>query len=149
LKDCRAHFLRSEGRVGANQDNLPPLRLLIVEDESLISMLIEAMVQDLGHQAVGCAYTVPDALTMLDEQEADIDAAMLDVNLGGRLVFPVAEALAERNIPFAFLTGYGAQGVPARFSYARVMQKPITEDEFADVMALLQRERFAGLCGRA
>ena len=132
--------------MGANRDNLPPLRLLIVEDESLISMLIETVVQDLGHQAVGCAHTVPDALTMLDKQYAGIDAAMLDVNLGGRLVFPVAEALAERNIPFAFVTGYGVHGVPARFSHARVVQKPFTEDDLADVVALLQRERFGGTC---
>ncbi len=135
--------------MGANQDHLPPLRLLIVEDESLISMLIETMIRDLGHESVGCAFSVPAALEMLDDRETDIDAAMLDVNLGGRLVFPVAEVLARRNIPFAFLTGYGAQGVPACFSHARVMQKPFTEDDLADAMALLQRERFAGMCGSA
>jgi CheY-like chemotaxis protein len=134
--------------VRANQENLPPLRLLIVEDESLISLLIETIIRDLGHEPVGCAYSVPDALTMVDDEETPIDAAMLDVNLGGRLVFPVAEALAARKIPFAFLTGYGAHGVPQRFSHVRVMQKPFTEDDLAEAMMLLQKER-AQVCGRA
>lgn len=128
----------------ASQDNLPPLRLLIVEDESLISLLIETIVRDLGHEPAGCAYSVPDALTMLEDEDTAIDAAMLDVNLGGRLVFPVAEALEERKIPFAFLTGYGVHGVPARFSHVRVMQKPFTEEDLADAMSLLQKERADG-----
>jgi CheY-like chemotaxis protein len=127
-------------RVRAESDNTPPLRVLIVEDEMLISLLIEMTVRELGHEPVGCAHSVGDALSILDRQEPEIDAAMLDVNLGGRLVFPVAEALAERKIPFAFLTGYGAHGVPARFSHVRVMQKPFTEEDMADAMSLLQRE---------
>lgn len=124
----------------ADQDNPQPLRLLIVEDEMLVSLLIEMTVRELGHEPVGCAHSVPDALTILDRQEPEIDAAMLDVNLGGRLVFPVAEALAERKIPFAFLTGYGVHGVPPRFAHVRVMQKPFTENDLADAMCLLQRE---------
>ena len=126
----------------AKEDSLPPLRLLIVEDETLISLLIETTVRELGHEAAGCAYSVADALAILDASPHTIDAAMLDVNLGGRLVFPVAEALEERRIPFAFLTGYGAHGVPARYAHARVMQKPFTEDDLADAMTLLQRERY-------
>lgn len=133
----------------ANQDSLPPLRLLIVEDETLISLLIETTVRDLGHEAAGCAYSVADALTVLDERPETIDAAMLDVNLGGRLVYPVADALEARCIPYAFLTGYGAHGVPARFSHARVMQKPFTEDDLADAMALLQKERYGEMRARA
>jgi CheY-like chemotaxis protein len=134
--------------IAGNQD-LPPLRLLIVEDEILISLLIETTVRELGHEPVGCASSVPDALSLLDGGEDRIDAAMLDVNLGGLLVFPVAEALAERGIPFAFLTGYGAHGVPKRYSHAKVMQKPFTESDLAEAMARLQRERFAERSARA
>jgi CheY-like chemotaxis protein len=125
-----------------NQD-LPPLRLLIVEDEMLVCLLIEMTVRELGHEPVGFACSVPDALNLLGDEEDRIDAAMLDVNLGGLLVFPVAEALERRGIPFAFLTGYGAHGVPPRFSHAKVMQKPFTESDLAEAMVRLQRERFA------
>jgi CheY-like chemotaxis protein len=129
--------------VRADQESLPRLRLLIVEDETLISMLIETTVRELGHEAVGCAYSVPEALSMLDEQEGTIDAAMLDVNLGGRLVYPVAEALSQRNIPFAFVTGYGAYGVPERFASVEVVQKPFTEEDLASACAILQQACFA------
>jgi DNA-binding response OmpR family regulator len=116
------------------------LRVLIVEDEALISMLIESTVRDLGHEAAGCAYSVSDALALMDETPDPIDAAMLDVNLGGKLVFPVAEVLSERGIPFAFLTGYGASGVPEQFAGALVMQKPFSEDDLAFALRNLQEK---------
>ncbi len=116
---------------------LPPLRLLIVEDETLISLLIETVVRELGHDPVAAASNIPAALQAVTE--CDIDAAVLDVNLGGMLVFPVAEALEARDIPFAFLTGYGAHGIPSRFSYASVTQKPFTEGDLAETMAHLQQ----------
>jgi DNA-binding response OmpR family regulator len=116
----------------------PPLRLLIVEDEALISMLIENTVRELGHEPAACAYNVRDALNFVDEMpERPIDAAMLDVNLGGSLVFPVAEALSERGVPFAFLTGYGTCCVPVRYSDALVMEKPFSEDDLAFALATL------------
>jgi CheY-like chemotaxis protein len=135
--------------VGAEQQSLPPLRLLIVEDETLISLLIETTVRELGHEPVRCAFSVPEALSILDEDgdEPAIDAAMLDVNLGGRLVFPVAEALERRKIPFAFVTGYGAYGVPESYASATVVQKPFTEEDLASVCTSLQRACFAGNCG--
>jgi two-component SAPR family response regulator len=116
------------------------LRLLIVEDEMLISLLIETMVRELGHEPVACVHSVPAALDVLSRNA--VDAAMLDVNIGGMRVFPVAEALQSRAIPFAFLTGYGAQAVPPRFSDIAVMQKPFTESDLADAITLLQRARF-------
>jgi CheY-like chemotaxis protein len=125
--------------VRADQEYLPRLRLLIVEDETLISMLIETTVRELGHEPVGCAFSVPEALSILDERDGTIDAAVLDVNLGGRLVYPVAEALSQRNIPFAFVTGYGAYGVPERFASVEVVQKPFTEEDLASACAILQQ----------
>ena len=122
---------------------LPPLRMLIVEDEALISLLIETIVQELGHEIAASAFSVAGALAALEEREACIDAAMLDINLGGVLAFPVADALAQRGIPFIFLTAYGAHAVSPRFSQVRVIQKPFTEKDLADAMALLQRQRFS------
>jgi CheY-like chemotaxis protein len=116
------------------------LRLLIVEDEALISMLIEQTVRELGHEPAAFAHSVPSALNLVDAMTPTIDAAMLDVNLGGSLVFPVAEALSERGIPFAFLTGYGAEGVPARYSEAPVMQKPFRDEDLALALDVLQQK---------
>jgi CheY-like chemotaxis protein len=116
------------------------LRLLIVEDEALISMLIEHTVRELGHEPAACAHSVSAALNLVGEMPQTIDAAMLDVNLGGSLVFPVAEALSEKGIPFAFLTGYGAGGVPARYAEAPIMQKPFSEDDLASALSMLQQK---------
>jgi len=126
--------------VCADQKAMPSLRVLIVEDEALISLLIQSIVCDLGHQAVGCAYSVGQALALLEKIAESTDAALLDVNLGGNLVFPVAEALTARAIPFAFLTGYGALGIPERFAHATVMQKPFTDKDVAFAVDALRRE---------
>lgn len=124
----------------ASKKKLPPLRVLVVEDEALISLLIESMLLDLGHRPVDCAHSVQHALALLNPMKKPIDAAMLDINLGGTLVFPVADALAEREIPFAFVTGYGANGVPDRFARATVIQKPFTETDLAYAMDRLQQQ---------
>ncbi len=116
------------------------LRVLIVEDEALISLLIESTVRDLGHEAAACAHSVSDALSLVRRMTPSIDAAMLDVNLGGSLVFPVAEALSERGIPFAFLTGYGKGCVPAHYADVPVMQKPFSEDDLAVALETLQKK---------
>jgi CheY-like chemotaxis protein len=121
-------------------DRLPPLRLLIVEDEMLISLLIETVVRELGHEPVACAHSVPAALEALSRNA--VDGALLDVNIGGVLVFPVADALKARAIPFVFLTGYRAHAVPPRFSDNAVMQKPFNESDLGEAMTLLQRARF-------
>lgn len=124
----------------ASDKKHPPLRVLVVEDEALISLLIESMLNDMGHETVDCAHSVQHALALLEPMTKPIDAAMLDINLGGTLVFPVAEALAARDIPFAFLTGYGANGVPKRFADATVIQKPFTEKDLAYAMDALQKQ---------
>jgi CheY-like chemotaxis protein len=116
------------------------MRVLIVEDEALISILIENMVRALGHQPVACAYSVSSALALLEETAQLPDAALLDINVAGVPVFPVAEALRARGIPFAFVTGYGALGVPQQFSGATVIQKPFTETDIAFALDALQQE---------
>ncbi|WP_395698599.1 response regulator [Methylocella sp.] len=97
-------------------------RVLVVEDEALISMLIEDMLADIGCKRVDVAPSVEAALDSLTKSAPDF--AMLDINLNGTRSFPVADALASREIPFVFLSGYGAQGLDQAYRDARVLQKP-------------------------
>lgn len=102
-------------------------RILIVEDEALVSMLLETMLGDAGYGISGPAASVDDALALLEGGERP-DAAILDVNLDGREVFPVAERLDALNIPFVFSTGYGEGGLPSRWQGRQTLHKPYTED---------------------
>ncbi|MFN3354161.1 MAG: response regulator [Brevundimonas sp.] len=101
-------------------------RVLIVEDESLVAMLIETILEDLGCQPVGPMSSIDEALEHLKDGP-ELDAALLDVNLSGRQVFPVAEALDEKGVPFVFSTGYGEGGLPDRWRDRPTIQKPFTE----------------------
>ncbi|MPZ41533.1 MAG: response regulator [Rhizobiales bacterium] len=97
-------------------------RVLIVEDDVMIRMLIEDMLADLGFAVAAQAAKVHDALAAA--KTADIDVAILDVNLSGETTGPVAEALAERGTPFVFATGYGEHGLPERFRDRPLLKKP-------------------------
>jgi CheY-like chemotaxis protein len=100
------------------------LRLLVVEDEAMVAMLVEDMLEDLGCTVVAVAGNVAAAIAIADQHDAVFDGALLDVNLGGEKVFPVADALAARGVPFVFATGYGQAGIEARFLGAPVISKP-------------------------
>lgn len=102
-------------------------RILVVEDESLVAMLLETILEDMDCVPVGPVSSVSDALKMVAE-EADLDAALLDVNVAGTYVFPVAEALKARGVPFVFSTGYGEGGLPDEWRGQPTIQKPFTED---------------------
>ena len=101
-------------------------RVLVVEDESLVAMLLETILEDMGCTPVGPAGTVEDGLAMVADP-APLDAALLDVNVAGRQVFPVAEALKARGVPFVFSTGYGESGLPDEWRGHAIVQKPFTE----------------------
>ena len=96
------------------------LRILIVEDATLLALELEAGLIEAGATIVGTAGDVDEAMSHV---ESPLDAAVLDVNLGGRLVTPVAERLAARGVPFVFATGYGERGAPGGFD-APVVRKP-------------------------
>jgi PAS domain S-box-containing protein len=96
------------------------LRLLIVEDATLLALELEAGLVEAGAIIVGTAGDVDEAMA---HAEAALDAAVLDVNLGGKLVTPVAERLAARGVPFVFATGYGERGAPGGFD-APIVRKP-------------------------
>ncbi|MEO8813456.1 MAG: response regulator [Caulobacteraceae bacterium] len=107
---------------GANRI-LEGLRILVVEDEAMIAMLMEDMLADLGCVVIGPAYSLESAMEMAAAPMA-IDAAVLDVNLGGKSSFDVADALKARGVPAIFSTGYGESGLRAVDDGAQVLQKP-------------------------
>ncbi len=112
-------------------------RVLVVEDEMLIGMLLEDMLADLGHAVVGVVPRVNEALAAV--QREDFDLAILDVHLNGQAVFPVAEALSGRGIPFVFATGYGERGLPEEYRSRPILQKPFAKDDLEKMLAGMPR----------
>jgi len=98
-------------------------RVLVVEDEMLIVMLVETMLADCGCIVVGPAHDVAGALEVL-RTDADIDVALLDMNLGGQSVFEVADALRARHVPIVFSTGSGGHGLRDIDRKDAVLSKP-------------------------
>lgn len=101
-------------------------RVLLVEDEALISVMVEDMLMDMGLTVIGPAATIDAALTMAERE--DIDAAVLDVNVRGKRIDPVAEVLFARSIPVLFATGYGEVSI-AGGRDCTVIDKPYTQDK--------------------
>lgn len=118
-----------------SQDMLRGRRVLIVEDETLVAMLLEDMVGELGAEVAGRASRLSRALELAEDPGLAIDAAILDVNLNGEEAFPIAEALAARGVPFAFSTGYGKSGLPQQWRSRPVIQKPFTQEQIAAILA--------------
>jgi CheY-like chemotaxis protein len=112
-------------------------RILVVEDEMFVAMLVEDLLADLGCQVIGPAASVAQALKLLDG--AALDGALLDVNLGHEKVYPVAEALRQTHVPYVFVTGYGVAGLDQAYRNDPTIQKPFDPDRFgADVAKGLQ-----------
>ncbi len=110
-------------------------RVLVVEDEALVGIMIQECLTELGFQIVGPVCTASDALQAA--KDGDFDAAILDINLGDGMVYQVAEILARRHVPFVFVTGYDADSVDSRFREIPVLQKPVERE-------MLQRIFVAG-----
>ena len=106
-------------------------RVLIVVDESLVARLLVTSLEDMGCVPVGPAATVDEGLRMASEP---VDAALLDVNVAGRQVFPIAQALKDRGVPFVFSTGYGEGGLPDEWRGHSTLQKPFTEAAVRDAL---------------
>ena len=114
--------------------NVKP-RILVVEDEPLVAMMLSGFLEQLGYAPAGPCGTPFEALSLL--RESAVDAALLDVNLGGETVYPVADALARIRVPFAFLTGYGEESIEPRFADVARLDKPVGLEQLgATVRAL-------------
>jgi len=98
----------------------------VVEDEALVAMVESDALTELGYEVAGPFSRPPEALAAV--QDGGLAAAILDINLGGTLVYPVAEELVARGIPFIFVTGYGTESIDRRFANVPVLQKPIDRE---------------------
>jgi len=96
--------------------------VLLVEDETMIRMLVADMLADLGYEIAAEAGDVDQALKFA--RSAKFDLAILDVNVNGKLISPVADVVASRNLPFVFATGYGVEGLPEQYRQHPALQKP-------------------------
>lgn len=102
-------------------------RILVVEDEMLIGMLLEDMLTDMGHEVAAVVPRLKDALAAVERESFDL--AVLDVHLHGESAFPVADALIAKGVPFIFATGYGERGLPDSYRGRPVLQKPFARDD--------------------
>ncbi len=113
--------------------NLAGIKVLVIEDEPLILMLIEDLLADCGCVIVAVATNLEDAMSRV--QEKSFDVAMLDVNLNGKQTFEVAKTIDSMQLPFVFSTGYGSVGIPPHLNHVPVLQKPFGEKELAAALA--------------
>lgn len=116
-------------------------RILLVEDEALISTMVEDMLTDIGVIVIGPATTIHSALA-LAESEA-LDGAILDVNVRGQHIEPVASSLFTRGVPVLFATGYGGIGLP-QGGNAALIEKPYTLDKLLKGLARVMGNAFPG-----
>jgi two-component sensor histidine kinase/DNA-binding response OmpR family regulator len=135
LEESVPHGPRTAAAVNGNgaaaRTVMPGNRLLLVEDEALTGMMMSDMLTELGFEVIGPFGRVADAMAAVGRE--DFQAAVLDVNLDGEMVYPVADAVLARGVPFVFVTGYSAEGIDRRFAQIPVLQKPIERQMLQNV----------------
>ncbi|XSG83325.1 MAG: response regulator [Methyloligella sp. ZOD6] len=117
----------------ADGSRLSGKHILVVEDEALAALHLEDMLQEMGCQVVGPAARVQHAIEMLDRESPDL--AILDLNVAGELVYPVADTLAAKGVPFLFATGLGIASLNEDYRDRPVLQKPFAFSDLRDAMA--------------
>jgi len=118
-------------------------RVLVVEDEALVGIMIQECLTEFGFQIVGPVCTASDALQAA--KDGNFDAAILDINLGDGMVYQVAEILVRRQVPFVFVTGYDADSVDSRFREIPVLQKPVEREMLQKLFAQGANHAMTGL----
>ncbi|HTP83396.1 MAG TPA: response regulator [Alphaproteobacteria bacterium] len=113
--------------------NLSGRRILVVEDDLMIAMLIDDVLKEAGCEVVGPLPRLAPALQAASTER--LDGAVLDINLAGELVSPVADRLIERGVPFLFLTGYGWHMLPERFHTRPLVTKPCRQEMLLTALA--------------
>lgn len=117
-------------------ETLDGCRVLIVEDEALVAMLLEDILDDLGCKVAGSASNVAKALELV--RDNDLDCAVIDLNLGDETSRPVADALAAKGVPFIIVSGYGEGGVRSDFPTAVVVGKPFQAEDLRRALHLVR-----------
>jgi CheY-like chemotaxis protein len=115
--------------------NASNARILVVEDEYLIRMLLEDMLSELGYEVAGAVGTIAEASALA--RNGEFDLAILDVNLDGEEIYPVAEILAARSLPFVFVTGYGENSLAEPYRNRPTLQKPFQSEHLQKTLATL------------
>ncbi len=110
-------------------------RVLVVEDEYLIRMLLEDMLADLGYEIAAAVGTLAEASEAA--ANAQFDFAILDVNVDGKEIYPVADILAKRGLPFVFVSGYGEASLAERYRGRPALQKPFQTEQLKTTLASL------------
>ena len=118
-----------------SESSKPMTRLLVVEDEYLIRMLLEDMLADLGYDVVAAVGTIEEAREVA--ASGDFSAAILDVNVSGEWIFPVADILAQRRLPFIFVSGYGERSLPGPYRHHTALQKPFQAEQLKSALDAL------------
>jgi CheY-like chemotaxis protein len=118
---------------------LSGMRILLVEDDGIIAILLKSMLASLRCDVIGLAVRVPDALKKVGTLSFDL--ALLDVNLAGTLSYPVAGALQTRGIPFIFTTSYGRSALPPEMATAPVLSKPFNLPQLSAALMAIKPEK--------
>ena len=135
----------SSGRTDGAPRAIGNNRIMVVEDESLVALALTDYLADLGFSIVGPFAKLADAKHALTQGQ--VDAAILDVNLEGEPIYPLAEILVERETPFVFVTGYGAESIEPRFKHVPILQKPIEEEALKRLFVVNERAMFGNYLG--
>lgn len=107
--------------------------VFLVEDEVMIRMMVADMLEELGHSVAAEAGEIGEAVKLV--QSTEFDLAILDVNVNGKVITPVAELISARNLPFIFATGYGSSGLPQEYRDRPALQKPFQLETLAQVIS--------------
>jgi DNA-binding LytR/AlgR family response regulator len=119
----------------AQPESLRGRCLLVVEDEYLIAADLTASLESLGVEVIGPAASVVEALSLIDNNSDRLDGAVLDINLQNERVYPVADVLAARGVPFVFTTGYDAVAVPTPYACAPRCEKPVDKTQLIRLLS--------------
>ena len=126
---------------GITKANGTSRSVFLVEDEVMIRMMVSDMLEELGYRIAAEAGDIDEAVRLV--QCTDFDIAILDVNVNGKVISPVAEAVQLRERPFVFATGYGVQGLPEKFRDRPALQKPFQMDTLARMIDSVLRDAAA------
>ena len=129
----------SAATVGGTGISAKGLRVLLVEDEVMIRLMVADMLEELGHTVVAEAGHIDQALELA--QSVEFDLAILDVNLNGKLITPLAELIRSHERPIIFATGYGSEDVPDQFRDFPALQKPFQLEDLATEIDKVLRSR--------
>jgi CheY-like chemotaxis protein len=122
-------------------DQFKGCRYLVVEDEYFIAADLTHLLESLGIEVVGPAASVQEALRLVENDGGRLDGAVLDINLRDERVYPVADALRARGVPFVFTTGYDAASVPSSYADAPRCEKPVDKARLARCLSNARRPK--------